>query len=74
MDLSIDYEDRLQEILAAIISFQDSISSENFKEPLRKLLQVCPSTTYLGRGDEFIKLIDEESNHDENRNDTSTDR
>jgi len=74
MDLSIDYEDRLQEILAPIISFQDSISSENFKEPLRKLLQLCPSTTYLGRGDEFIKLIDEDSNHDENRNDTSTDR
>jgi hypothetical protein len=74
MNLSIDYEDKLQEILTAIISFQDSISPQNFKEPLRKLLKVCPSTTYIEREDGFVKLIDAESNYDENRNDTSKDR
>jgi hypothetical protein len=43
-------------------------------EILKKLLQVCPSTTYIEREEGFVKLIDAESNHDENRNDTSTDR
>lgn len=74
MNLRIDYEDKLQEILTAIIYFQNSISPQNFKEPLINILQVCPSTIYIEREYGFVKLIDAESNYDENRNDTSKDR
>jgi hypothetical protein len=73
MDIGIYFEDKLQELIEIIISFQDEISSSNYKEYLRKILKIFPSNTYIARGEGFVQLTDKEVNHNvENRDDSTT--
>ncbi len=58
VDLIIYFEDKLQQLLDTIISFQDEISPNNYREHIRKILSVC-SSTYLDTGDEPVPLIDD---------------
>jgi hypothetical protein len=73
MDIGIYFEDKLQELIEIIISFQDEISSSNYKEYLRRILKIFPFNTYIARGEGFVQLTDKEVDHNvEDRDDSTT--
>lgn len=59
IDITIYYQDKLEEILKKIISFQDEISSENYKNHIRKILQ-SNIPIYVGIDEKVFELTDEE--------------
>jgi hypothetical protein len=72
MDIAVYFQDQLEEILEAIISFQDSISLDNYKENIKKILQICPDNVYMAKGEKFVKLTDRDANNAEVGNDRAT--
>jgi hypothetical protein len=58
IDLIIYFEDKLKQLLDTVISFQDEISPNNYREYIRRILSVC-SSTYLDMGDETVPLVDD---------------
>ncbi len=60
LSLAIAFETNLQELLQLVVSFQDQMSSDNFRSYIRALLNLCPST-YVDTGDELIPLKDDEA-------------
>lgn len=57
-DFSLNCPGKLNEVLVAIISFQDKISFEDYKQYLTQLLQVC-SEIYVDDGDDFVPLVED---------------
>ncbi|MBD3329224.1 hypothetical protein GF357_01905 [Candidatus Dojkabacteria bacterium] len=57
LDFVIKFGDKLQSVLDTIVSFQDQISVYNFKEYMRKVLQLGVST-YILVNDELVLLED----------------
>lgn len=73
IDIAIYFEDKLQELLETIISFQDEISSINYKKCLKKIIKIFPSNTYIARGEGFVQLTDKGVNYNvEDRDDPTT--
>lgn len=56
VSLTIYFEDKLTQLLDAIISFQDKITSANYKMCIRKILQICP-LTYADLDEEGVMLL-----------------
>lgn len=53
---------KLDEALKLIVSFQDSITPDNFKTYVRKLLKVCPKILLdLEEEEHLIPLVDDET-------------
>ena len=57
-DFSLNCSGKLNEVLATIISFQDKVSFDDYKQYLTQLLQVC-SEIYVDTGDDFVPLLEE---------------
>lgn len=62
IDLTIYYQDKLEEILKTIISFQNEISSENYRYHIRKVLQ-SNIPIYVGVDEKVFQLTDEEGDN-----------
>lgn len=58
--ITIRFGDKLDQILEQIISVQDAISTVNYKNQIRKILRICPST-YLDVDGKLVPLADEEN-------------
>jgi hypothetical protein len=58
IELIIYFHDKLGELLSVISSFQDEISSTNYKDYLEKILTVCPCT-YLDTDGEHVLLTND---------------
>jgi hypothetical protein len=59
IQLVIEYGKKLDELLQTVIDFQDEISPNNYRQFLRRILKVCPSTR-VDTGDETLELVDDE--------------
>lgn len=55
-DFSLDCKEKFTEALTTIISFQDKISFDDYKQYLTQLLQVCE--VYVDDGDDFVPLLE----------------
>jgi len=56
-DFAIDCPDKLASVLKTVISFQNKISFDDYKQYLSELVQVCPKT-YVDTGDDLVPLVD----------------
>jgi hypothetical protein len=56
-DFALECPDNLADVLKTVISHQDKISFDDYKQFLSALVQVCPKT-YVDTGDDFVPLID----------------
>ena len=62
LDIVIHFDEKLEELLNTIISFQDIISPSNYKKHIRQIMKVCPNVdAVLGeQGEQIIPIIDED--------------
>lgn len=60
--LNISYQNKLKEILDAIVSVQDTISEENYRKCINELLPICPELYVLAgpQGTTPIRLVDDD--------------
>jgi hypothetical protein len=63
-DFVLDCPDKLADVLKTVISFQNQISFDDYKQYLSQLVQVCPKT-YVDTGDDLVPLIDEDDDDDD---------
>jgi hypothetical protein len=58
-DFALECPDKLADVLKTVISFQNKISFDDYKQYLSELVQVCPKT-YVDTGDDLVPLLDED--------------
>lgn len=62
--LRIVYGDKLAEILNLIVSFQNAITSDNYKRYIKKLINVSPKVSLdLGEEGGLTELVDDTNGH-----------
>jgi len=64
LDLVIKFDDNLDRLLKAVVSFQDIISSSNYKEHISKILKITPDvyTSVDEDGEELVRVLDNADN------------
>lgn len=58
LPLAINFSAKLEDVLQALISLQDQISEDNFRDHVRSLLRVCPSM-FVDTGGALVPLQDD---------------
>jgi hypothetical protein len=62
-DFALECPDKLADVLKTVISFQNKISFDDYKQYLSQLVQVCPKT-YVDTGDDLVPLIGDDDDDD----------
>ena len=62
-DFVLECPDKIGDVLKTVISFQNNISFDDYKQYLSQLVQVCPKTS-VDTGDDLVPLIEDDDNED----------
>jgi hypothetical protein len=56
VDLVIKFKDKLHELLSYMVSIQDVVDADNYKDHIRHLLRICPEIYTPDRNDRLIPV------------------
>jgi hypothetical protein len=61
IELKMDVEARLEDLLGVITSFQNRVTTTNYKEHIRSLMAVCKNIYVMNQEEKFVRLTDNKS-------------